>query len=166
MNILVLHGWGGSKKSWKEWVKCFDDKKYKIFVPDLPGFGGEKAPERPWYVHDYADWVRKYMKKHHLVRPVVVAHSFGARIAIKMCSSDKNVFSRLFLVGAAGIKRPPGMKVKILKGMAKAGKFILGIFKLQSVQTFFRKVVYKAAGTHDYETAHGTMKQTFIKLLE
>ncbi len=166
MNILVLHGWGGSKKSWEEWVKCFGKKKYKIFVPDLPGFGGEKAPKRPWYVSDYADWVREYMKKRHLVRPVVVAHSFGARIAIKMCSSDKNVFSRLFLVGAAGIKRPPGLKVRVLRVIAKTGKTILGIFRLNSVSTFFRKVVYTAAGTHDYETAHGAMKQTFTNVVD
>ncbi len=166
MNILVLHGWGGSKKSWEEFVGLFDKKKYKLFVPDLPGFGDEPAPDRPWYVHDYAQWVTEYMKKKHLVKPIVVAHSFGGRIAIKMCSKDKNVFSRLFLVGAAGIKRPPKMSVRVLKGVAMVGKFVLGIFKLRSVQTFFKKVVYKAAGTHDYEKATGTMKKTFQNVID
>ncbi|MFH1534015.1 MAG: alpha/beta hydrolase [Nitrospirota bacterium] len=166
MNILVLHGWGGSKKSWDNFVGCFDNKRYKFFVPDLPGFGDEPAPDRPWYVHDYAEWVEKYMKKKKLVKPIIVAHSFGGRIAIKMCSKDKNAFSRLFLVAAAGIKRPPSMKVRVFTGVAKVGKFVLGLFKLQSVQTFFKKVVYKAAGTHDYEQATGTMKQTFKNIID
>ena len=166
MNILVLHGWGGSKKSWEEFVGLFDKKRYKLFVPDLPGFGKEPAPDRPWYVHDYAQWVEQYMKKKKLVKPVVVAHSFGGRIAIKMCTAKKGVFSRLFLVGAAGIKRPPSMRVRVLKGMAKVGKVALGLFRLKSVQTFFKKVVYKAAGAHDYEQATGTMKKTFQNVID
>jgi len=166
MNILVLHGWGGSKKSWEQFESAFGDGKYKLFIPDLPGFGSEPAPDRPWYVHDYAEWVLEYMKKHDLHKPVVIAHSFGARIAIKLSSKNKHLFSRLFLVGAAGIKRPPSLRISMFRGIAKAGKFILNLFKLKSVETFFKKVMYRAAGSHDYEKAQGTMKQTFINVID
>ena len=37
--ILILHGWGSCAKNWEQVKELLEKKEYKVFIPDLPGFG-------------------------------------------------------------------------------------------------------------------------------
>lgn len=164
--VLILHGWGGSKQSWQACVNEFDKDKYELFVPDLPGFGANPAPTKSWSVDDYAHYVSQLMKEYKLEKPVCIAHSFGGRIAIKLASNHKDIFSKLVLVAAAGIKREASFKVRLFAFISKFGKAILNVFGLKMIEKKARRILHKIAGAHDYSKTEGTMKETFKMVIE
>src|SRR3990167_11456027 len=60
--LLCLHGWGGSKESSTERREALKDSDITILTPDLPGFGSEPEPSRPWTTDDYAEWVAEWLR--------------------------------------------------------------------------------------------------------
>jgi len=103
--LILLHGWASNKELWANLIKDLlknnsqnqneSEKneiqsrlKIKIFALDLPGFGGSERPENNWFVSDYADLVGKFIEKNcqKNIPIVIVGHSFGGRIAIKLAS--------------------------------------------------------------------------------
>lgn len=163
--ILILHGWGGSKQSWQKCASNFDKEKYKLYIPDMPGFGSSKAPKEPWHVQDYADHIKNLIKEHKVKQPICVAHSFGCRVAIKLSAQNSEIFSKLVLIGAAGIKHEPSLKVKIFRFIAKLGKKILQLTGMKKVEKMARKVLYKIARAPDYYKTDGTMRETFKNVI-
>ncbi|MEK7673568.1 MAG: alpha/beta hydrolase [Patescibacteria group bacterium] len=163
--ILILHGWGGSSATWQNCTALFDKTKYELFVPDLPGFGSTAAPDKPWNVQDYADYVQKLMKEKNLEKPICICHSFGGRIAIKLASQHPHIFAELFLVAAAGIKHPPSLKIRLFRYISKTGKWILNFLKLEKLADKAKKLIYRAAHAKDYMKAEGTMKETFQNVI-
>ena len=75
-----------------------------MYAPDLKGFGDNPDMPYPYCLYDYIAEVKEYIYKNGLTRPHVIAHSFGARIAIKAASIEPDLFSKLVLTGAAGLK--------------------------------------------------------------
>src|SRR3989344_3049617 len=61
--LLCLHGWGGSKESFSELREALKNTDIEILTPDLPGFGSEPEPDRPWTVDDYAEWGAKWFEQ-------------------------------------------------------------------------------------------------------
>ncbi len=164
--ILVLHGWGGSKQSWQGCLSFLDRQKYELFVPDLPGFGTSLPPATAWNLDDYITHIKQIMREYKLEKPNVIAHSFGARIAIKMASQESDIFAELFLVGAAGIKHKPSLKIRIFRLISKTGKWFMKLCHLHKLEAKARTLLYKAARTSDYLKAEGTMKDTFQKVID
>lgn len=159
--LVILHGWGGSRASWNKCLQQIDRSKYSVHMLDLPGFGESGDPKKAWNVQDYAEHVKQWLKKEKLIKPVCVAHSFGGRIAIKLTSENSDLFSALFLVGAAGIKPKITLKKKLLKGLSALGKLVPGPFKKLA-----RKILYKLAGAHDYNQTSGVMRETFQLVID
>lgn len=171
--LLCLHGWGGSKESFTELRAAIIDQKLdvEILTPDLPGFGEEPKPTRPWNVDDYADWVEQWLKKQipdiHDRKVFLLGHSHGGRIAIKLCTRNSplsSLITHLYLCAAAGIKHPRHIKRIIGLTLAKAGKTLLKIPVLNLLQPLGKKLLYKLVRVHDYEKASPMMRQTMIEV--
>lgn len=116
MNILVLHGWGGSSKSWLKVKELLEQKGSKVFVPDLPGFGEEPEPPKPWSGIDYLDWVKKYSEKEGLSQFFLLGHSFGGGLSISFASLYPEKILGLILVDSArvGMKKNLSIRQKII----------------------------------------------------
>lgn len=71
---------------------------------DFPGFGESPEPPGPWGVPEYAACTRAFMEAIGIGGCDVVAHSFGGRVTIQLASETPELFHRLILVDAAGIK--------------------------------------------------------------
>ena len=61
--LVCLHGWGGSKESFTELRAVLKGEPIEILTPDLPGFGKEPEPKKPWTTDDYANWVEEWIKE-------------------------------------------------------------------------------------------------------
>ena len=182
--LVCLHGWGGSKESFTELRAALkDDDSITILTPDLPGFGEEVEPKKPWTVDHYAGWVSGYietemksekykMKNNESPVLYLLGHSHGGRIAIKLASlqSKSNFslfsfhFSHLFLCAAAGIRHPRHFKRIIGLTLAKTGSLLLSIPLLSTLQPLGKKLLYKLVRVHDYEKASPVMRQTLINV--
>ncbi len=177
ITLLCLHGWGGSKESFTELHEALQGTDITILMPDLPGFGDEPEPKEPWTTDDYVEWVATYIQSNIFGPYMLLGHSHGGRIAIKLvtnpatCPSERPTGragnlqpSHLFLCAAAGIRHPRHIKRIFGLTLAKAGKTLLGIPGLKTLQPLGKKLLYKLVRVHDYEKASPVMQQTLINV--
>jgi pimeloyl-ACP methyl ester carboxylesterase len=175
--LVCLHGWGGTKESFTEIREALKGKDIEILTPDLPGFGLEPEPPRPWTVDDYAEWVEEWLTKRLATRDsrlengkppeiLLLGHSHGGRIAMKLAARTTSnfVITHLYLCAAAGIRRPRHFKRIIGLTLAKAGKTLLSIPGLKFLAPLGKKFLYKLVRVHDYEKASPVMRETMIRV--
>lgn len=163
--LLCLHGWGGSKESFTELRAALAGVDLEILTPDLPGFGEEPEPKRPWSVDDYADWVADWLRRQRIGhRPVfLLGHSHGGRIAIVLAAHGFPI-KHLFLCASAGIRRPRHLKRIAGLLLAKTGQFFLSLPGFHRLQPLGKKLLYKLVRVHDYEKASPVMRETLIRV--
>ncbi len=170
--LLCLHGWGGSKESFTELREALRGTDIEILTPDLPGFGDEPEPTKPWTTDDYADWVIEWFHKQQFNQPTsqpatfVLGHSHGGRIAIKLAAEKRIPIEHLYLCASAGIRHIRHFKRIIGLTLAKGGKALLSIPGMKSLQPVGKKFLYKLVRVHDYEKASAIMRQTLINVTE
>lgn len=110
--VLFLHGWGGNAHSFDK-IKSFISGR-KICL-DLWGFGQSQIPDKAWSVGDYARNVLYFIRKLGLSSVIIVGHSFGCRVAVKLAALCPSCVNRLVLISAAGFKnRRLSVKLKVL----------------------------------------------------
>ena len=168
--LLCLHGWGGSQESFTELREALKETDIEILTPDLPGFGEEPEPSKPWTVDDYADWVETWIE--HKMREqktrdphlLLLGHSHGGRIALKLAARGSLPVDHLYLCAAAGIRHPRHFKRTIGLMLAKTGKFFLAVPGLKKLQPLAKKLLYKLVRVHDYEKASPVMRDTMIRV--
>lgn len=155
--LLFLHGWRSDGMIWKEIADILADEDVAIFALDFPGFGGSPAPKEAFSVKDYADLTAQFIEKLKLKNVILVGHSFGGRVAIKLAADNSTLIEKVVLVDSAGIK-PNHLNTK--KIMAKIVK---PFFKPKFMQGV-RKSIYKRIGSDDY-LATPELQETFKKIV-
>jgi len=163
--ILILHGWGSSSRSWTGVKDILVSQGFNVFVPDLPGFGGEKPSETPWTVSDYENWVLNFAQQNRLERFFLLGHSFGGRVAIKFSVEHPGKVAGLILCGSAGIKGKAGFKAKIIIGLTRIGNAVFSPSILKRFKDSARNLFYNFLRGRDYVKAKGVMKETFKEVL-
>lgn len=163
--LLCLHGWGGSSESFTELREALRDADVRVLTPDLPGFGAAKEPPHAWTVDDYADWVEEYLRTENVTEPVLLlGHSHGGRIALKLAVRDAVPVQHLYLCAAAGIRHPRHFKRIAGLLLAKTGKIFLSIPGFKHLQPAAKKLLYRLVRVHDYEKASPVMRDTMIRV--
>lgn len=166
--LLCLHGWGGSKESFKELRAALAGADVDILTPDLPGFGTQKEPPTPWTVEDYAVWVKRWLLAVHPEEEILrkglflLGHSHGGRIAIVLTAKEMLPVSHLFLCASAGIRRARHGKRILGLMLAKVGKVFFKAPGLSALEPTGKKLLYKLVRVHDYEQASPLMQQTLM----
>ncbi|MBM3227840.1 alpha/beta hydrolase [Candidatus Peribacteria bacterium] len=165
--LLCLHGWGGDHHSFHELKIALEGSGITVLAPDLPGFGEESEPKEPWTTDDYVAWVSTYIRNNISGPYMLLGHSHGGRIAIKLLASGNTVPcpllpTHVFLCAAAGIKHPRHLKRIFGLTLAKTGKALLRIPGLRVLQPLGKTLLYKLVRVHDYEKASPIMQQTLI----
>ena len=124
-----------------------------MYAPDLKGFGTNADMPYPYALDDYIAEVKEYIYKNGLKNPSVIAHSFGARIAIKAASEDGAFFNKLVLTGAAGLKPKNTLKKTVRRTVYRIFKRFVPKEKLSR---FF---------SADYNALSAVMKESFKKIV-
>ena len=147
--IAILHGWGASSKSFLETKQLLEDEGFDVKVPDLPGFNDKPLTKNPMTFEDYVSFVKDFIGKEPVI---LLGHSFGGRIAIRVAREYPKLVNKLILTGASGLVGPLTAKQKAVSVFAKTGKQLgLGVF---------RKSLYSFIGEWDYYLA-GPLRETF-----
>jgi pimeloyl-ACP methyl ester carboxylesterase len=150
--LLFLHGYMSSGKSFAYQTKFFSSY-FTVYAPDLTGFGENEYMPYPFSLDDYAKWVKDYMTANGIVKPHIIAHSFGGRVAIKLSSTYPDLFDKIVLTGSAGLK--PRRTAKY--------HFKRCAFKL--LKPFVKKEKLKKFYSKDYLALNPVMKQSFNKII-
>lgn len=165
-DIIILHGWNLSGSRFATLADILRAKGYRVFTPDLPGFGKEEAPKRPWHVVDYAEFVKHYIDKKKISDPVFIGHSFGGRVALKFVQLYPGYVSALVLTGTPGFSPVPKKKMFIFWLLAKIGGFIFSIPPLSLLADWARRWLYYVAGAREFIRAEGPMRDTFKYIVQ
>ena len=154
-HILFLHGWGGSTDSFLGLSNLFADRFVCINL-DFPPFGKSDKLNQVFDVRDYFEIVCGILNANNINEVFVVAHSFGARVAIMLAAQTDKV-KKLIITGGAGIKlRSIKKRLKILKY-----KFLKRLVKIKLID----KNVLKNYGSSDYKQLDEKTQKTFVKIV-
>jgi len=78
-------------------------------VPSLPGFGKSARPDWIVSVRDLAAWTAWFVRDLKLAQPLpVIGFSLGGWVAAEIATVNAALFSKLVLVGAAGVQPEAG----------------------------------------------------------
>ena len=153
-DVLLLHGWGQNLEM-MAYIAAFLSKDFKDTSLDLPGFGKSEEPYRAFSVEDYSEWIRKFNEALDIKEPIIIAHSFGCRIAFHY--AYKYPVNKMVLTGAAGVMAKHDLEWYLRVYSYKAGKILLKPFKGLSAK------LRQNAGSSDYKNASEIMKQILVK---
>ena len=162
--VLLLHGWGSSNKAYSFIINSFKDKA-RLVALDFPGFGDSDMPPEAWDVSDYVDFTVKFINALALEDIVLVGHSFGGRVIIKMVGSGLVEPRKIILLDSAGVKPKRSLKGRLRTACFKTGKFFLTLpflkkhtaGALDSLRAFF--------GSADYNSAPPVLRRTLVKVV-
>ena len=85
--------------------------------------------------------------------PHVLAHSFGARVAIKLFSVEQDRIKKLVITGGAGLVKP------------RTPQYMRQITRYRRVKKLFPKFAEKHFGSSEYKSLSPLMRQSFKKIV-
>jgi pimeloyl-ACP methyl ester carboxylesterase len=178
--VLALHGW---RRTHQDFSPVFDpvdgdgngdDDGHReaaapgagvgpgVVAPDLFGFGGTPPPPEAWGTAEYAQALRALFDEPGVLadRVVVVGHSFGGRVALRLAPLVPDRIERLVLTGVPLLDRQ-GRTARPAAGY-RLGRRLhrLGLLSDQRLETMKSKY-----GSADYRAAQGVMRDVLVRIL-
>jgi pimeloyl-ACP methyl ester carboxylesterase len=110
--VVLVHGWGLSHMSYKRPAQALAARGFRVFVPDLPGFGhSTDLPVTRVNVESFATALQGFVAEMQnresdggaLAGPVhLVGHSFGGTVSARLAQQAPELVASVVLVDAAG----------------------------------------------------------------
>lgn len=157
--LIFLHGWGSNSPLWFSSTTELSEKGYELYFFDLPGFGKSQVPKQAFSLDDYAGVVTKMIEKLTIIKPIVIGHSFGGKIAVRIAAKKTIPLTGLILVDPSGLPHTSLVtKAKIHLASTLKPFFSLPILK------DMKNSVLKLSGSDDY-VATPQLRETFIRII-
>lgn len=155
--VLALHGWGRDRR---DFLPAFGGRsEIGTVAVDLPGFGSTPSPPEPWGSEAYAAALHPVLES--LQSPVVVVgHSFGGRVALRLARQLPDLVGALVLAGAplaptgASRSKPP-RRYRLLRQARRLG--LVSEARLEQAR--------RRHGSADYRAAEGVMRSVLVGVL-
>lgn len=148
-DIIALHGWGRGPGDFAEVLKG-----YTAAAAAMPGFGSLEPPPTAWRPLDYAHWLAGGLTPDHPV--IVVGHSFGGRVALRLAAHYPQLVRALVLTGVPMTKlhpaKGPDWRYALLRSLHGAG--LVSEAKMDAARKRF--------GSADYRQASGVMREILV----
>lgn len=162
--VLLLHGWGSSYDVYKGIFAALRDR-CRLVAVNFPGCGGSDTMAEPWDLSKYCDFVLKFMKATNLSNPVMIGHSHGGRVILKMAAEGTVSPSKIVLLDSAGLIPKKSFKQKF---RAKSFKTIKTVLTLPIIKNHSQPLLDKARrhyGSADYNAAPEVLRKTLVSLV-
>ncbi len=161
--VLALHGW---RRTHHDFAPVFGEGRPGAPVavaPDLFGFGATPPPPEPWGTEQYAEQLLPLFDEPGILadRVVVVGHSFGGRVAVRLYGLAPDRIERLVLSGVplldrAGRRSRPAAAYRFVRRLHRLG--LIGETRMEAMRQRY--------GSPDYRAAQGVMRDVFVKVLD
>jgi pimeloyl-ACP methyl ester carboxylesterase len=153
--VVGLHGWARSRA---DLTAALDG--LNALAIDLPGFGVSPEPPTPWGSEAYAALIAEVLAS--LDGPqVLLGHSFGGRIAVKLAAWWPELVSGLVLSGVPLLRPEPARRV--------SPKWSFRIARWGSshgiVSERLMEKVRQRYGSADYKRAKGVMRSILVRVV-
>lgn len=162
--LIILPGWGGDRTTWEKFIEQ-PKKKFSTICIDLPCFGSEPCPSEVWGIEEYSNFVEKKIIALQIDRPILLGHSFGGQVAVKLASSGRLPLAGLVLC-APPVYRPANLiRRSIFYLPAKIGKLFFRIPLTQRWSPTAKNLFHRLIGAQDYEKSSGINREIFRKVI-
>ncbi len=148
--VVALHGWARDGGDFAMIVSGLDAVSIH-----LPGFGPAAPPDEVWGTDDYADLVAEAIAAFAPV--VIVAHSFGGRVAVQLAAKRPELVSGLVLTGVPLVRLAPASQPPL------AFRFARWANARGLVSDRRMDALRNARGSADYRAAHGVMRGIMVR---
>lgn len=101
--LLLVHGLAGSTGNWCEVLPALVER-YRVVSVDLPGHAGSAPLPRGARTADFATVVASVLDAESTGPALVVGHSFGGLVALRLAQSRPELVRGLLLASPAGIR--------------------------------------------------------------
>lgn len=158
--ILALHGWQRTGRDF-DWLLADPElAEVGVMAVDLPGFGQTTLPQKPvWGTPEYAAELAASLKAKSIGPVVILAHSFGGRVAVRLAARHPELVKGLVLTGVPLIRTQRTTSSKPALGFRVAKRLNrLGVLP-DSVMNKARQ----KHGSADYRAAGPILRPTFVK---
>jgi pimeloyl-ACP methyl ester carboxylesterase len=163
----MLHGWGRSLEAVRQLGELLA-MDCRVVLVDLPGFGRSPLPFPAsnegggWGTREYSERIKELLDRLGIDTCVLVGHSFGGRISLRLASRYPELVKGLILVGSHGLKRKRPLKqelrVTAIRFLTKTAKAIDGMTGTR----LFAHYLAPRFGSRDYNAA-GDLRKTLVK---
>jgi pimeloyl-ACP methyl ester carboxylesterase len=158
--VALLHGLGGAASNWIRVAPALTER-FRVLVPELPGHGGSSALPGPAETLDpYADRVAALLPG----PAVLVGHSLGAVVALRLTSRSPELVRGLVLTGSAGIGSSTRQSRRTLRldSVIQPGKRISPAWRLVAREPRLRKQAFRFAGVADPRALEPSVAEAFL----
>ena len=162
--VLFLHGWGASAASYNGVINSLS-QKCRCVALDFPGCGETDLPEKPLVTDDYLDFVMKFIENIGLQNPILVGHSHGCRVIMKLCGTGLLNPSKIVFIDGAGIKPRFNLKKEVKIKTFKTVKWFLTLPGIRNHTAEALKKARAHFGSADYNSAPEVMRKTLVNLV-
>lgn len=140
--VILLHGLGASSEIWMHNIDALA-LQYRVYAPDLVGFGKSERPETPLTPYAYTQFIYDFMNALGIGKAGLVGSSFGGGIALLTAVMYPEKVEKLVVVGSAGFGREIAWTLRAMS-LPFIGE-MLSYPSRHGVRTFFRQAVYNPA---------------------
>jgi pimeloyl-ACP methyl ester carboxylesterase len=113
--LVLIHGLLDSAFGFRKIIPYLD-KKYKVYIIDIPGFGKSKLPpiKYLYQVDIFSDMIYRAFRKLDLMNIVLCGHSMGGLIAQHITIQDSKFkrIQKLVLLSSGGVPHPERDKMR------------------------------------------------------
>jgi pimeloyl-ACP methyl ester carboxylesterase len=165
--VVILHGWGRSLEAVRQ-LGGLLSSECRVVLIDLPGFGRSPLPFAAtndgggWGTFEYSERVKQFLDQSGIERCVLMGHSFGGRLSVRLAAKYPHLVTGLILVGSHGLKRRRSLKdelrVRWIRILTKTAKAIDGTTGTR----LFAHYLAPRFGSRDYQAA-GELRRTLVK---
>ncbi len=166
--VLLLHHTciGASHKEWEKNIESLSNR-YRLYVPDLPGYGNSQKIRTTYTAYDYTSFIHDFITN-IIGQPVtIIASSTSACFALKAYELNPSDIKKLALISPTGMEEQPfatpeeNHRLALLKmPIIGTGLYLKAASKkaiteqLQKELFFSKELVTKEIIHHYYMDAH------------
>jgi pimeloyl-ACP methyl ester carboxylesterase len=129
--LIIVHGGGDGASAWMKNIAVLS-RKYRVYIPDMPGFGTSQSLEGNYNIAEMVDFVDQFaslmgLKKFHLM-----GHSLGGGISLHYALKYPQKIRKLVLVSSLCLGKEIAWWVRMFSPPVvcqSAGKALNSLFK-------------------------------------
>lgn len=154
--VVLLHG--GAAAGGLKWAGVVAPlaARFRVVVPDLPGYGMSDKPRAPYDRAFYTSWLRGFLDAVGVERASLVGNSLGGAVAAQSALENPARVSRLVLVDAAGcgaFRPSPGLALSLLAYQFAPARLTAALFARHNLRVPLRRPDPALLALADYGVA-------------